>query len=1211
MKRRLFSNVIVYSSSISGLGKSTLIKNDFKNKNPKYTYVYFPLGDNINKEDIINRLLKYSGQRIALHIDLYYSEQLEVLREFFSEIVIKVEIPNGNIDFKVLFPILSFFQNIHITSKSMPQLIISSRIEQNIQIVCNYLNNINNINKYDIYIPNINNKTPQSIKIKQMSNKECSNIIFSYLRKEPNYYQVQSFINILAEQLILLSKSYHLNIDQLFDYNRIFNNPYLYTFRKFFVDSLTKVIEQFITSTYNDIIKDQELTHNQQKGDIKIEDAKEKAALYLTNKKIFQFEKIRPSLVLINEDGQSVSIIKTTNNNQRDDNEVGHLMAVYHLDYTTKRGNLIDYNNLKPRDFLIELKKVLNLLNPIDEMDKESPREFNKKKLENLSDIVKSYVFTADNFMKLILISLFLRTDIPVVLMGETGCGKTSLIKIIASLKSIPMYTLNIHAGTEDDDIIQFIRNNNLFNDISKNKDNEEKTDMVWIFFDEINTCNSLCLITEIMLKHSCKGESIRENVKFIAACNPYRVDVSKREIPGLLDEKYIVSNLVYSVNPLPHSLLNFVFDFGSPNDKDIRKYISNITYEFLQRNIKNRYILNKIHTIAEDSIFEAHKYIRDNFDISSVSLREIRRLSILFEWFCNKLLKNKFIIKNFKEIIYLCYYIRLFDKNKRIIFIKKMERSFKNEIKFEDIPKKIENEIATAVKLDKGIARNKALLENLFAIFVCLNTKIPLFIIGKPGCSKSLSAQLIFKSMNGKNSSHEFFREFPKVYTKSYQGSRTSTSQGILKIFEKARKSLEKNTSNEIISAIYFDEMGLAEVSKNNPLKVIHSQLEYDDNERKIAFIGISNWPFDASKMNRGIYLSIPEPDEQDLIDTALAIAKSYDPKLNIKEFHGTRDFYHLIKILSKLFIQNKFPTEKCIIDDILMESIERNFGGLDYSIEKFKEMFKTLYQNVNDISKYDVMNCVLNNIKDSDSRYLLIVTKSSISQYLITLIIQELCKNYVFYYGSDFDEDTLKGYYSAKILNKVQISMNEDTVMVLKNLSSMYPSLYDLFNQNFRKVGNSNYARIALGNSNTQNYKVNDNFRCIVLLDKKEINEQDPPFINRFEKHIISFENLLDSKAINLTNNIFNDINKFYSAFEVNNIENEKYGLFTKENTNNVFISQYSSESDIEECIIEYYNNNNYNLCIIHFDVYECKHLNHVNYLIENIESSKMKMN
>ena len=32
------------------------------------------------------------------------------------------------------------------------------------------------------------------------------------------------------------------------------------------------------------------------------------------------------------------------------------------------------------------------------------------------------------------------------------------------------------------------------------------------------------------------------------------------------------------------------------------------------------------------------------------------------------------------------------------------------------------------------------------------------------------------------------------------------------------------------------------------------------------------------------------------------------------------------------------------------------------------------------------------------------------------------------------------------------------------------MYPSLYDLFNKNFRKVGDINYAKNALGDSNTQ---------------------------------------------------------------------------------------------------------------------------------------------
>ena len=35
----------------------------------------------------------------------------------------------------------------------------------------------------------------------------------------------------------------------------------------------------------------------------------------------------------------------------------------------------------------------------------------------------------------------------------------------------------------------------------------------------------------------------------------------------------------------------------------------------------------------------------------------------------------------------------------------------------------------------------------------------------------------------------------------------------------------------------LYFDEMGLTEISPNNLLKVIHSQLEYDENEDSKKF--------------------------------------------------------------------------------------------------------------------------------------------------------------------------------------------------------------------------------------------------------------------------------------------------------------------------------------------------------------------------------------
>jgi hypothetical protein len=46
----------------------------------------------------------------------------------------------------------------------------------------------------------------------------------------------------------------------------------------------------------------------------------------------------------------------------------------------------------------------------------------------------------------------------------------------------------------------------------------------------------------------------------------------------------------------------------------------------------------------------------------------------------------------------------------------------------------------------------------------------------------------------------------------------------------------------------IIIDEIGLAELSPHNPLKVLHSMLEPPE----IPFIGISNWTLDASKMNR-----------------------------------------------------------------------------------------------------------------------------------------------------------------------------------------------------------------------------------------------------------------------------------------------------------------------------------------------------------------------
>ena len=77
---------------------------------------------------------------------------------------------------------------------------------------------------------------------------------------------------------------------------------------------------------------------------------------------------------------------------------------------------------------------------------------------------------------------------------------------------------------------------------------------------------------------------------------------------------------------------------------------------------------------------------------------------------------------------------------------------------------------------------------------------------------------------------------------------------------------------------------MGLAEESPHNPLKVIHSELEFDDREQKIGFVGISNWKLDASKMNRAIFLGVPNLEENDLKTTANEIAQNLDEQISIK---------------------------------------------------------------------------------------------------------------------------------------------------------------------------------------------------------------------------------------------------------------------------------------------------------------------------------------
>ena len=67
-------------------------------------------------------------------------------------------------------------------------------------------------------------------------------------------------------------------------------------------------------------------------------------------------------------------------------------------------------------------------------------------------------------------------------------------------------------------------------------------------------------------------------------------------------------------------------------------------------------------------------------------------------------------------------------------------------------------------VELDENIARNQALKENLFMMVICIELRIPLFLVGKPGSSKSLAKIIVADAMQGEAARSELFRALKSV---------------------------------------------------------------------------------------------------------------------------------------------------------------------------------------------------------------------------------------------------------------------------------------------------------------------------------------------------------------------------------------------------------------------------------------------------------------
>ena len=1201
-KYKKFEKIEVYSADFSGYGKTTEIKN--KAKENKGNYFYLPIGGTLTRDYIIKNLLNLNidlkkGKENYLHLDLSETDNDNLMIEILFKLIIMkyidskrnvyylgydinimIELPKGFYNFKEKYRLLNSFNNIHIKQLKPLRLEEGAKYvkESDISIVAEVLDLFD---KNQIEMKNIDLEAPIA-----KTAEECEKIINKYFTVEnQNYYQKMNFIKILAIEFKKFTNNYYMNYEQ---------NPeaglFLIKIRKTIINNFIELTKVFTRSPYDSILLIQEESRVMF-GKINENQAKEEELMKLADEsnkqEIFSFEKIKPSLVFFNKDGSSLSIISNNDKNEKNYkdlhllwnlgnqelNFIGfeELVEVANYRKTDILNDLKDYKNLKHEEFLEQIK-IIFCLDTLSIDD-----------LKNICEKLGNYIFVSDNFIKMVAILLNIEAKIPVILMGETGVGKTKLLEMLATLygKGKPNWRkLQIHAGTTDQDIVEFIEG--VEKEYQLQENNKEK---VWIFFDEINTCNSLGLITEIMCNHTYLGKKINENFVFLGACNPYRIITKNMKMSGLVyyntKEKNKLNNLVYTVNPLPHSLLNFVFDFGSLKPEDEKKYITNTIIDILSR-FKKKNIIEDFDKIEEkdieliqkeiiESIVICHDFMRKKYDRSSVSLREIRRFGIFFEYFIKYFNKNNYeSLKNSLNMtLYLCYYLRLNDKKCRNQLSKELENIFKDFCKIPEYEIRL---ITEDMERDRGIALNRALRENLFTCFICIDNSVPLIIIGKPGTGKSLSFQILYNTLKGEYSEHDRFKEKGKLYRYYYQGSGTSTSEGIKQVFEKAKKK-KKNSEinkNKIITLVFFDEMGLAERSSNNPLKIIHYLLE-KDTEESVPFLGISNWKLDAAKINRALNLSITDYEDTDLEETSIAIAEALDKDIanrnnelfqslaktyfeymkfiqgslrENKDFHGNRDFYNLIKTSMMELIERKKELNndrKKILTEAGLHALDRNFSGLEDSNKKIKELFKNLYKPNYEVraeleKPLSVLDMINMNISGLNTRYLMLISEGNDSRDIVKYLLNSKNKRFLELIGSKYPNDINSGLYSEEILNKIKYIMETDNILILKDLDMIYPSLYDLFNQNFIIMGEKKFARIAFEYAKISS-EVNKNFHVIVLVNNHQIEnlKMDPPFLNRFEKHIINFNILLEERDKDIAKKITNYI-ELISSFNNN---------------------------------------------------------------------------
>ncbi|CAF1231023.1 unnamed protein product, partial [Didymodactylos carnosus] len=215
---------------------------------------------------------------------------------------------------------------------------------------------------------------------------------------------------------------------------------------------------------------------------------------------------------------------------------------------------------------------------------------------------------------------------------------------------------------------------------------------------------------------------------------------------------------------------------------------------------------------------------------------------------------------------------------------------------------------------------------------------------------------------------------------------------------------------------------------------------------------------------------------------------------------YFGLRDYYSLIKGVIQDAIQTQEDPYVCVRRQLSVD-FDGIVDGSRYIYASSK--FKTLLDQC---------------LTRRTGRYLMLIAeKESVIDYVERYIIAHHQSQPVrILIGSCSPGDLISGttyteQYNYRVLMDIILYVERNTRLVLHRMGHLYDDLYDLFNQNFAVSAGKIFCHIPLGPLYHSRCLVNDDFYCVVFVQRQDLPKCDPPFLNRFEKHIIDMDNLV----------------------------------------------------------------------------------------------------